>query len=552
MDNESYTEGQSVDLSANNDDVNNLDATAVVVQENMDCSEIERLEREELNRKRSRTREGSSSDDGWNTVSRGRKLIRRSNQEVEEKIQIYVTCSSALPKQFALARLFRDNNINEICRVKYVHQYKILITFDQEADADQFIQCKAFLDLGWRCQKTSEVGLSYGVIKNIDLDLAEEDIIKNLSCDVEIVSAKRLNKRKYKEDIAVGWEKCEAVRLAFKGASLPAYVFIYDMKVKVDPFVFPVTQCSRCWKFGHTRLQCPSKKVVCPKCTKSHENCEKTSFRCVNCTGSHMALEKRLIRLAKCKSWQGFCTSIDETTSSSNMWRKMRWVKGHRLDTSYRCVDKDKAERLLNSLTPDYACPPQPQFQSNNNTLESEIAIQELENSIKKTDTAPGSDEISFSMIKHMPLIGKNTLVNLYNIFLYSGFVPTQWRQVKIIPIPKPGRESNSDSALRPISLISCLCKIFHSILNKRLEWYFEKQLMFSDNMVGFRKARSCFDNLTRLVSQIQIGFSKELLTAACFIDIDNAYNNVDVCGWMVYLDGASTLMRRFKKYLNS
>ncbi|KAJ8737184.1 hypothetical protein PYW07_000455 [Mythimna separata] len=39
--------------------------------------------------------------------------------------------------------------------------------------------------------------------------------------------------------------------------------------------------------------------------------------------------------------------------------------------------------------------------------------------------------------------------------------------------------------------------------------------------MVGFRKAR--------LVSQIQLGFSKNSVTAACFIDIESAYNNVDI-----------------------
>ncbi|CAB3258675.1 unnamed protein product [Arctia plantaginis] len=55
--------------------------------------------------------------------------------------------------------------------------------------------------------------------------------------------------------------------------------------------------------------------------------------------------------------------------------------------------------------------------------------------------------------------------------------------------------------------------------------------------MVGFRKFRSCLDNLTRLVSYIQTGFSKNLITAACFVDIDNAYNNVDLACLIKVLD---------------
>lgn len=246
---------------------------------------------------------------------------------------------------------------------------------------------------------------------------------------------------------------------------------------------------------------------------------------------------QRAIRSAKCKSWQRFCTSIDETTSSPDMWLKMRWVKGHRGAGNKQHIDKDKAKELLNTLTPDYVCPPQPQFMSMNTNLESLITIQEVENSIKKTDTAPGIDEISFSMIEHLPLVAKEFLVKIYNSILNSGYVPTQWRQIKVIPIPKSGREVHSRPDFRLISLISCLCKIFHSILQKRLEWYFEKQSMFSDNMTGFRKSRSCYDNLARLVTHIQLGFSKNLMTAACFIDIENAYNNVNVSCLLSKLD---------------
>lgn len=290
MENEPYVLSDSGELDAPGEAVNNCQAEKICRNE-MQCDTIH-LEVEDVNRKRSRAQEGSSSEEGWQTISRGHKIVRRYSQEVEKEVQVLASCSSPMPKQFALARLFKSNNIKGVSRVKYVHQFKILVTFEESIEAERFIQCKAFCDLGWRCQKTSEVGISFGIIRDIDLDIKEEDIMKNVTCDVEIIYAKRLNKRIYDESRTAGWVQCEAVRLAFRGPSLPPYVSIYGMRVNVVPYVFPVTQCSRCWKFGHTRLLCPSKKVVCPKCTKSHENCETTSFRCVNCTGDHMALQK--------------------------------------------------------------------------------------------------------------------------------------------------------------------------------------------------------------------------------------------------------------------
>ncbi|KAF9790149.1 hypothetical protein SFRURICE_020887, partial [Spodoptera frugiperda] len=80
---------------------------------------------------------------------------------------------------------------------------------------------------------------------------------------------------------------------------------------------------------------------------------------------------------------------------------------------------------------------------------------------------------------------------------------------------------------LRPISLISCICKTFHLMICKRIEWFVEKNKLISPYTVGFRKSQSSLDALSRLVSYIQIGFTKNAPTIACFLDIENAYNNV-------------------------
>lgn len=114
-------------------------------------------------------------------------------------------------------------------------------------------------------------------------------------------------------------------------------------------------------------------------------------------------------------------------------------------------------------------------------------------------------------------------------MFFSHSFVPLQWREIGIIPIPKPGRDPDSASSLRPISLMSCLCKIFHNMIKNRLEWFLEKSKLFSENMVGFRKGRSSLDGLVNLVSRIQMGFSKKIPTIGCFLDIDNAYINMEV-----------------------
>ncbi|KAJ8709247.1 hypothetical protein PYW07_009073 [Mythimna separata] len=244
---------------------------------------------------------------------------------------------------------------------------------------------------------------------------------------------------------------------------------------------------------------------------------------------------QKRIRQAKNKSYQEFCNSIDSVTSSSEMWRRMRWVKGYKAPASF--VDKEKAESLLRSLTPDYVTPPAPTFTSCNTQLSNPVSVQEVINLIKNTDSAPGHDNISYSMLRHLPYNAKTVLTSIYNNILLSAFVPEQWKKVKIIPVPKPGIDSGLNSGVRPIALISCLCKVLHTIITRRLEWFLEKNELLSQDTTGFRRSKSCYDGLSRLVARVETGFSKKNPTVGCFIDVENAYNNVSVTSLLGILD---------------
>lgn len=213
----------------------------------------------------------------------------RNGKRCSQKVDLYINSSEKLPKQFEFAKILKSNGIEKVSRVKYVNPYKIFLQFEGADNAEKLINCKTIHELGWRCQKPLEVVISYGVIKDVELELSEKNILEIISTDRDLVAVKRLKRRNKDGN---GWEESESVRLAFKGSSLPAWIYIYGMKINVEPYVFPVTQCSRCWRFGHSLRFCPSKKTVCPKCGKGHANCEITSYKCINCTGNHLSLDR--------------------------------------------------------------------------------------------------------------------------------------------------------------------------------------------------------------------------------------------------------------------
>lgn len=230
----------------------------------------------------------------WTTVMRRRKLMAittddESSRIPEEIIEISVSSTDKLPKQIGLARLLKSENISDIVKIKFINSYKVLIFFNNEDSAEKLIQNNTLKSRGFRCQKTLEIGVSYGVVRDIDEELTDEEIKDNISSDVPILYVKRLRRRDLQNG---GWEDCEAVRICFQGSSLPLYVYTHNTRVAVSPYMFPVTQCSKCWRFGHTVRTCPSTKFICPKCANAHQNCESLHYKCVNCSGKHMALAK--------------------------------------------------------------------------------------------------------------------------------------------------------------------------------------------------------------------------------------------------------------------
>lgn len=285
------------DLSLNTDEINSIQSSTCIREyEERDINiedESTQLDgnESENNFNSSKRRRESDSNEIWHQQKRNSKKYQKNPENslriMPESLQISVTSKEKLPKQFALAKILRNLEITDVLKVKYVNPFKILITFNNETSADKFILSESLIAKGWRMQRTWEVGLSYGIIRDIDLDVSDEEALKYISSEADVITAKRLQRRSEE-----GWIASESMRIGFNGSKLPEYISLNGLRVAVEPYVFPVTQCSRCWRFGHTPKMCPSNKIICPKCSKLHPNCETLDFKCPNCHGNHLALAK--------------------------------------------------------------------------------------------------------------------------------------------------------------------------------------------------------------------------------------------------------------------
>jgi hypothetical protein len=171
------------------------------------------------------------------------------------------------------------------------------------------------------------------------------------------------------------------------------------------------------------------------------------------------------------------------------------------------------------------------------NTLEDEHMFNELNFSIKrhefdkvllkaKLNKAVGIDAVSVEMLKYCSDNMKEAILKMFNKILSQGDYPEKWNIGYISTIHKAGPRENPDN-YRCLTIISCLAKVFGSILNNRLQDFLETHNLIKNTQIGFKKKARTQDHMFvfRTIIDKYKMLRKDLYI--CFVDFSKAYDNV-------------------------
>lgn len=144
-----------------------------------------------------------------------------------------------------------------------------------------------------------------------------------------------------------------------------------------------------------------------------------------------------------------------------------------------------------------------------------------------KNGKSAGLDRISNEMLKY----GESTLlpyiVKIFNSVLQVGVYPNNWKLGYINPIHKSGTRSDP-SNYRGINIMSCLGKLFNSVLNARLDEFLNANNVISKTQIGFQKQSRTTDHmfvLRTIIEKYTKQSKSQLFT--CFIDFKKAFDSV-------------------------
>ena len=121
-------------------------------------------------------------------------------------------------------------------------------------------------------------------------------------------------------------------------------------------------------------------------------------------------------------------------------------------------------------------------------SLAGDFTYEELKQAIKETslDKSAGLDKVKNELLKNLPESVERQILKFFNKVKSQKTTPLSWRRGRVRLLHK-GKDKTDLGNYRPITLCSCLSKLFTRMLNKRISEAVEKDEVLPKEQVGFR-----------------------------------------------------------------
>ena len=154
--------------------------------------------------------------------------------------------------------------------------------------------------------------------------------------------------------------------------------------------------------------------------------------------------------------------------------------------------------------------------------------VDEVQHLLKSLDISKsnGPDGISARMLKETASSIAPSVTRLFNLVLETGSFPVCWKMSHIVPIPKPGDQSNP-SNYRPISLLSILSKVFERHLHLIMTNYIAEKNLLSEKQWGFQARKGTVLPLLHATNDWFHTLDSGAEVCAVFFDFKKAFDSI-------------------------
>ena len=245
---------------------------------------------------------------------------------------------------------------------------------------------------------------------------------------------------------------------------------------------------------------------------------------------------RNLIRDGKRKCWEDFCTESGEKLP----WEVVRWAKDpwrlkermgrlQGADGAWLESERDKVDELVRDLFGEGAA---------QGTIgmgdggECPYSAYEVMGWVRdalsgtKNNSAAGPSGVSYRLIKAVRDTRLDSeLFGEVVTALRGGYIPDRWRDMRVILIPKPGRDLTRTTNWRPLNLINCIGKLGDKAVADRVQE--EGGLILHHQQYGSVRGRSAVDGLYKSVVEARQCLESRGSVGWAFWDVKGGFENV-------------------------
>lgn len=138
-----------------------------------------------------------------------------------------------------------------------------------------------------------------------------------------------------------------------------------------------------------------------------------------------------------------------------------------------------------------------------------------------------GFDGTKNIFLKELPRSGFEYLVFIFNCCIKFQYFPICWKVAKVVPVLKPGKQSNDPKSYRPISLLSCTSKVFERLIKFKLNDFIYDNNIYPPQQFGFREQHSTVQQVNRITKHVRSNFNFQKSTGLVLLDVEKAFDSV-------------------------
>jgi len=220
-------------------------------------------------------------------------------------VQVQSTQESAYSHPLHISRMLSSILPRGILEIRKSGRNKVMVHTTTYEIANRLVDDKSLSSYNLKAFIPAYRVLRCGIVRDVPQDITADVLKESISSPIKILEIHRLNRR-VKVDNEVRYVPSRTLCVKFSGQSLPQYVYLFNCRYPVVPFVPKTRICFSCFRVGHLSKSCKSR----PRCLfcgdSAHDSSETCSLKqappkCINCKGDHLATSHDCIKVIEHK-----------------------------------------------------------------------------------------------------------------------------------------------------------------------------------------------------------------------------------------------------------